>query len=300
MQLTEAINKLNGSFGFGNQILYNMCADNQTDIGNANHLADMIWLIGRSYAASPERRTYGYKKNADGKVEKDNNGKRQTLFKPKNADNGRGGFFISIANFIIQHKDFPSLKGNVKKLQKASYDYKGLDNDIALLTTSIVTVYLFNQFIRFASESFDGLTDEMKKQGAACKNQISFSSKFLHFHCPKNVYIIDQYSLDGGKSLIPQKKLSRDIYFEGETKELLENLSCLKEECEKIYSRVNTEIVNTYPNIFSEDKLSKQDEKISTYMQHCVRAYCLSKYFFNAGIKNISPRFIDDLLLRIK
>src|SRR5699024_7272696 len=50
---------------FGNQILYDMCDPNKNPWGDAARLADKIWLIGRSYAASPERRYYR-KKNESG------------------------------------------------------------------------------------------------------------------------------------------------------------------------------------------------------------------------------------------
>ena len=46
----------NAKNSFGNQILYDMCKSG--NMLNPEELADEIWLIGRSYAASPERRFY--------------------------------------------------------------------------------------------------------------------------------------------------------------------------------------------------------------------------------------------------
>lgn len=108
MNLKEATETLDGSFGFGNGILYDMCSNSTTDLSNPDHLSDMIWLIGRAYAASPERRTYGYERDENGKLKKNDN-KRLPLWKATNANDGKGGYFISIARDIVKSPKFKSL-----------------------------------------------------------------------------------------------------------------------------------------------------------------------------------------------
>ena len=181
MNVIEAVKKLNGSFSFGNQVLYDMCSNVNTDISKPAHLADMIWLIGRAYAASPERRTYGYEKDANGKVKKDANDKWVPLWKATNADDGKGGYFISIAKHITRSSTFAEFKEIFDNLKNSSYVYDGGDNDIQMLCNGVCAVNLYNYLIREASEEFDGLNDKnnpdavkAKEAKAHCKNQISF------------------------------------------------------------------------------------------------------------------------------
>ena len=205
--LKEATETLDGSFGFGNGILYDMCSNSTTDLGNPDHLSDMIWLIGRAYTASPERRTYGYERDENGKLKKNDN-KRLRLWKATNANDGKGGYFISIARDIVKSSKFKYLLKIVSTVKGSTFSYDNSDIDIAALSNGIYAVYLYNNLIRNASEEFDGLNASnnpeasvAKVAGARCKNQISFCSKFLHFCCPNIVFIIDQYSLEGGKKL---------------------------------------------------------------------------------------------------
>lgn len=307
MDLKEAVATLNGSFSFGNSVLYNMCSDTNTDISNPKHLSDMIWLIGRAYAASPERRTYGYERDANGKV-KTNNRKRFPLWTATNADDGKGQYFAEIAKTITTHDEFSKLKDIVDTLKASVYTYDNTDNDIKRLCDGIRAVELFNQLIRESSEKFDGLYEDNEKAKKArdakarCKNQISFCSKFLHFCCPNIVFIIDQYSYDGGKKLIPQKKRAYSLVFEkraGNFMDLedVDLLNAYKTVCKS----VEAEISNVESMDQNGDLLSNENEKISSYAQHCVRAYCVAKYLSEGKQdEKATPRLIDDLFLRIK
>ena len=73
---------------------------------NAEHLADKIWLMGRSYAASPERRSY--KNNND--VDNEEN-------KIKKADDGTGRFFNAIASTLVKDNNFKKLYNNLVLLK---------------------------------------------------------------------------------------------------------------------------------------------------------------------------------------
>ena len=307
MNLKKAAETLDGSFSFGNGILYDMCSDPSTDLKKPEHLADMIWLVGRAYAASPERRTYGYVRE-DGKLKKNSDNKRISLWKATNANDGKGRYFISIARNIVNSTEFAALLDIVSTVKGSTYNYDHSDNDIAALSKGIYAVYLYNELIRNASEEFDGLnaTDDPKASaakaaGARCKNQISFCSKFLHFCCPGIVFIIDQYSFNGGKSVIPRKKLSRDPEFEIAPKDFvsLESVN-LKDDYNNVLRRVTDQLKSVDPNLFKNDTISDEEEKILSYVEHCTRAYCVARYLREQMDLTVTPRLIDDLFLRIK
>lgn len=312
MDLKEAAETLNGSFSFGNGILYDMCSNSTTDLSNPDHLSDMIWLIGRAYAASPERRTYGYERDEDGKLKKNSYNKRLPLWKATNANDGKGGYFISIARDIVKSPKFSSLLNIVSEVKGFTYSYDNGESDIARLSNGIYAVYLYNNLIRDASEEFDGLNasdnpkaSAAKEAGARCKNQISFCSKFLHFCCPGIVFIIDQYSFEGGKRVIPLGKLSYNPKFETASKELVPlNFENLKDSYNGVLSNVRNVIkqLNTV-DLFENDTVSDEEEKIRSYIEHCTRAYCVAKYLNDVKDQinlTVTPRLIDDLFLRIK
>lgn len=311
MDLKTAAETLNGSFSFGNRILYDMCSGPSTDLSNPEHLADMIWLIGRAYAASPERRTYGYVRGEDGKLKKNGDNKWIPLWEATNANDGKGGYFISIARDIVKSPKFKYLLRIVNTVKDFTYSYDNSDSDIAALSNGIYAVYLYNNLIRNASEEFDGLNASNKTEasvakaaGARCKNQISFCSKFLHFCCPVIVFIIDQYSFEGGKRVIPLRKLSYDPKFEIAPKDFvsLEPVN-LKDDYSNVLGKVTDQLKSVDPNLFENDIISDEAEKIKSYIEHCTRAYCVAKYLNDAKDQSsltVTPRLIDDLFLRVK
>lgn len=311
MDLKTAAETLNGSFSFGNRILYDMCSSPSTDLSNPEHLADMIWLIGRAYAASPERRTYGYVRGEDGKLKKNGDNKWIPLWEATNANDGKGGYFISIARDIVKSPKFKYLLSIVSTVKDFTYSYDNSDNDIAALSNGIYAVYLYNNLIRNASEEFDGLNASNKPEasaakaaGARCKNQISFCSKFLHFCCPGIVFIIDQYSFEGGKRVIPLRKLSYDPKFEIAPEDFvsLEPVN-LKDDYNNVLGKVTDQLKSVDPNLFENDIISDEAEKIKSYIEHCTRAYCVAKHLNNAKDQSsltVTPRLIDDLFLRVK
>ena len=151
-------------YSFGDKYLYRMSKDTLDNI-EENKIASMIWLIGRSYAASPER-IKGIKKEND---------------TPN-----------SIFEKLAKNNMIKIIESAKTKLDK-EYTYLN-DNDVELLADSIQMVSDINS-CRFLNDS-----NHMSEQNTVY-NMISFSSKFLHFCFPKSVFIIDQYSRIGTKRL---------------------------------------------------------------------------------------------------
>ena len=199
------------------------------------------------------------------------------------------------------------------KIDSNLFTTKFLNSSLVTAASALVSNNASNSLvilvlISLASEDFDGLNDETnpnavvaKKANARCKNQISFCSKFIHFCCPNIVFIIDQYSLDGGKKLIPQKQLSYKPKFEklSNTFEELDFVNLLSEYKETLVA-VKRVLADQKNISFLTESISKEDEKTSSYIEHCVRAYCISQFLHNQQIENVTPRLIDDLFLRIK
>ena len=164
---------------FGNQTLYDMCK--RGSMLNADELADEIWLIGRSYAASPERRFA----NRVGSLTR---------------GRGTGDYFKHIAKYLISQPDFLSLVNKIKSLTPLKFDCS--PNDFSNLCSSIQCVEKMNELIKAASKDYD----RVYNPGILCpptvyKNQISFCSKFLHFQMPDNFFIIDTFTFEAGKQL---------------------------------------------------------------------------------------------------
>lgn len=119
VKLTEIEkNILDDEIGAGNRTLYDFCSGdkalyNLTDsTEDIDILAAQMWLIGRSYAAQPERRYYGSKITLNG------------------SGDGLDTFYDKMAENLIseQKDDFKMLQEKIKKLNEAPrYDevFKG-------------------------------------------------------------------------------------------------------------------------------------------------------------------------------
>jgi len=280
----KAINK--NPYSWGNQVLYDMCK--KSDLKNEEHLSSKIWIIGRSYAASPERRSYGYDKD------------KIPLHNIKKSNDGTGLFFDVIAKDMVGGSlsdDYNYLIKNIEELKDKKYNYDVSDYDKYLIVKSLEAVLIFNELIKTASENFDELTKEELKE-IHCKNQISFCSKFLHFHCKDVIYIFDQNSFAGNHLLfqysgkkdlsIGSVKLSREqfrhkisISFEMEINKLLKNaVENLKEE---LKSKIKNALKDKYKD----------------YITHFILSYQLSCYLKEDGL-GAGPREVDNVLLKVK
>lgn len=175
ISLQNAISS-NTANSFGNQTLYDMC--NSGSMLNPNQLWDEIWLIGRSYAASPERRFV----SRDGDI---------------TVGNGTGDYFKHIADYLVKNNNYNALCNILSALQPLAFNCS--QNDFDNLVLSVQCVEDFNELIIEASKDYDRKYNPSIT--ADYKNQISFCSKFLHFQVPDSIFIIDHYTKEGAKQL---------------------------------------------------------------------------------------------------
>ena len=329
IQFNEELNNINkNSWGYGNEILYYMAKD-PNDLKDKDKLAGAIWLIGRAYAASPQRRSYG--KTKTGKKYKNFDGKDVTrpIWPVKTQNDGREGFFDDIA----KNTDISCLDTLIKKSNSFSYKFDLLINnnssDKQLLIDSIVAVLSFNKSLRAAIEVFDGvdqLVDHMfDGEYVSCNNHISFVSKFLHFYFPKIVFIIDNFAYNGGCYLfngsenepkrrnfnIPPTKTEyfNQVVYDNLPKSHIKNLvdDITKNVKKSLDFRVEGDSKNIN-NVDSDDQLEGKH-----YIEHCVRSYLIGCYltqkkiipinqmkcFPNIQIQSM-PRLTDAIFLNIK
>ena len=109
--------------------------------------------------------------------------------------------------------------------------------------------------------------------------------------------------------MIPYQKNAPPPRFEtaSKTLEALDQLN-LKDEYNALLKKVEKELSeDKNKDFYLGDAISDKEEKISSYIKHCTRAYCSSKYLKDQKLEDvenckikINPRLIDDLFLRIK
>ncbi len=285
-----AIKEINNkTYAYGNEILYSMAAD-PCDLNNKKKLNGAMWIIGRSYAASPQRRAYRRRKKGEkteGKTYINANGKEVTrpVWPVRTSNDGREGFFEYIAEYIAKHLDktcISDLISNVK-LQKQTYKFssfaKSEENnnktvhaiakeDFELLQISVSAVLSFNAELSKAIEEFDQVPDsnEFDGQKFHCNNHISFASKFLHFYFPNMVFIIDSFACSGGQLLFskgkPSKKNSKQS--KENSKPSKENYICYSKNPKEIdWSQEPEEIKKSFDWFEDEiyEAFSKDDVK---------------------------------------
>ena len=225
---------------YGNQILYDMCQ--KGSMLHDDELADEIWLIGRSYAASPERRF--------SKKEKNNTFKRGT---------GTGDYFRFVAEYLVACSEYQNLCSKIKLLY--GYDFNGQKQDLDNLCFSIQCVSQLNELIKTASRKYDEKHNAQIALSANTiyKNQISFCSKFLHFQAPDTIFIIDHYTYDGGGTLFStQCRRSLQLYN-----------TAITPLIRSIFDKKQKDIFSPYP-LFGITK-----HNMEGYIQHCQRSYTM-------------------------
>lgn len=207
----------------GNDTLYHLCetfplpasldgiGDDRTE---ENLFASKMWLIGRAYAASPER--YAYKNDKKPKAQGENSGYTSffhdiahILFKGTNP-------LANVATDTSESKElegikcaFKSLLHNAHQLQNKEYLLREsrAREDAELLATVDRLVIEFAEILVRARFLRDNAILRKTGSGASLNREnqyvpLSFCSKFLHFHLPKLVFIYD--SIAGGKLHYPQ------------------------------------------------------------------------------------------------
>ena len=278
IRIAEEINKDN--YTYSNEILYAACngvsilPPKKATQAEIDKFSSVMLLVGRTYAASPERRK-GAKKVNDGMIT----------------------FFEGIAKNIVNHSKYAEWRSKVITIA-GPYKYDGSESDYELLEKSKNCVLDLNEMLLDAIRKFDekdGLDDD--------KNCISFCSKLLHFIMPNIFYIKDSISWDAIWSLYGRQ--SDSVLRYGDTPESEITLKIPKylvgEEWNKRYPLFEAERGNA----------TLYNTQESAYWYHCRGCYIVSCVLkdislisqtkgFN-GISDIHslPRLVDSMLLHI-
>lgn len=282
----------------GNQVLYELCK--KYSLSNfcekyqsfskkekneiKDGLAAQLWLIGRAYAASPERRDYGEKINW------------------KNSGNGLDTYFDLLAEHLCNnYQKFINCVNPLSKL--GNYQFNKERVDIEILSNVIKGVIEFNKLLKEIRFSVDEnelsahVNKDCKKMQSLKdkqKNLISFSSKFLHFHFPNIVFIFDSIT----KSHFKGYGNPYEFKFNSETSEI------------RIYKSKNKNGTQEYLSVFEIQKelsLNELNSQEKEYAIHCIREYLLAKEINDFCKRNNSsdnifknkyiPRVIDTYML---
>lgn len=262
------------SISIGNKVLYDLCKSYPMN-DDVNGLIAKLWLIGRSYSASIERRYYGreYSKKISSGTELNLN----------TGGNGSDSYFEGISKEMIRDKKYQNIINSINLLMNKKF-YYNFENDKETLKEICNLVFNFNLMIRRAIEKFDDeKLNEFEKSNKKLKQKrnlndfISFSSKFLHFHLPETVFIYDKFSFEHAKRKIDKKKKSNYVFIDNEHKTLFE---------------IPQNSVNSI-------NLSYRNEKEKNYVQHVERCYAIMCTLHEKYKCNITPRMVDNFLINI-
>lgn len=275
VSIAEKINESN--YSYSNEILYAACdgirilppAKGATS-AECDRLSSVMLLIGRAYAASPERRK-GAKKVNDGMIT----------------------FFGGIANRIVSHPDYGAWRENIVEIAKQEYNYDGGQEDKQLLADSKDRVLELNRMLLDAIGQFDG-----HESSEDMKNCISFCTKLLHFMVPHIFYIKDSISWDAVWSLYGRQSNSELAYDERK----------LKIPRYAVGEAWNERYLHFQVGRRGADPRDSHEKEYWYHCRGCYVVSCLLKDVklvsqtsgFN-GIKNIysRPRLVDSVLLHI-
>lgn len=276
-QLADKIDEIIvNEVSFGNKLLYAMCVNKEgQEWGNASRLADKLWLVGRAYTASPERRFTNKEKQPN-----DYHG------------DGTGMFFEKVANNIIQTKSYEHIVSSVQRLKKLQFD--GTKKDFTQLYDGILCVIEFNAMLKIALQHFDescGAHHDKKEY----KNHFSFCSKFLHFHAPHNIFILDYFTEEGAKTLVE---------FYRRQPWVLKDIPLNTEVC-KLFSEMFEKLLNYKPidELVSDIKDDKEKEWGKRYYSHSMREYAIGCFIrehvkFNPEVN--MPRLVDSVCQQVR
>ena len=221
----------------GNKILYDMCSK-FTSNTKAENVSAKSWLIGRSYAVSPQRR-----KNA------------------KKFGTKYDYFFDNFGNEFASVEEAKEVDATITKLKNKKF--KGdFIKDKEIILGALKLINLFNMTVKKVISKLDDCESE------ETFDYPSFSSKYLHFHCPKVVFIYDSYSNRESARIFKELKNSTD-------NNLLKQINELKTD-------VKSEGLNS-------------NERFKAYINHYIRCYFISIY---CGEKVLTPRQVDTALLQ--
>ena len=309
----EKLIELNeASWSYGNEVLYKIALDPK-DIQDKKKLEGTIWLIGRAYAASPQRRSYGTTTNNIGYVNLngDKNLKTRPIWPVKTQNDGREGFFGEIANNF----DTSCIDGLIKDYHTKNLEYKFdlSDSDMKLLNTSINAVLSFNEKLSESIELFDQVPSGSDFK---CNNHVSFSSKFLHFYFPNIIFIIDSFACNGGCAIFNGDEDNHKRYIETPANKEDYFKNEIYKEFQKLeINKIRLKITISPSEDPEKDEIKENDDgdniKAANYINHCIRSYLMGCFLKNNGINPISyikgktdfrpmPRLTDTIFLNIK
>lgn len=291
----EILNKGNG---IGNQVLYDLCKEYPLSEKNKDGIAAQMWLIGRSYAASPERR--GYKHVKGTKIEYTASG------------NGLDDYFEMLADKFIDklNEKENSYLDEYFSLLNNRYDFEDYEKDTDKLTKSIIAVLELNSLLKQARfeidqkdlethiennlDNYDGKTKDqvMKDFEKNNKNMISFCSKFLHFHFPDTVFIIDGITESHFKGRTEYSFSFKSADESGNTSFENSKIKIAKKAVDETIDKLKLKGV---------EELKELTEPESKYVKHCVREYLVAAEI-NENCNNIFkdkyiPRVVDTYML---
>ena len=311
---------LTKDYGVGNRTLYDLCYTHKLPkLGKISYkeikankqklkenfekeeisgLAAQFWLIGRSYAASPERRGYGAIKGT--KIEYTISG------------NGLDDYFSHLALALFDESfinAYEKIRSKIEEISEKKYEFN--NDDYSLINDAVSTVINLNRLlreVRFALDEddlekyivnnidqylkkYDLSDDEIIKKNVMSdfkqnnKNMLSFCSKFLHFHSPDAIFIMD--SITKGHF----KGYGNPYVFKFQ-KETNNNISFEKEQVNTMLCKLD------FNNIIGDTKLTDAEKE---YKTHCVREYLLAKKIYEQDdsiFKNkYIPRLVDTYML---
>lgn len=294
LKQVDIINQDN--YVFGNEVLYQMCSDinkilpkNKEDASSIKRLGSAIWLIGRSYSASPERRKWA-----------------------QNSDDGLGDFFWNLAVRMTSTEEYDTFRKEICNINTKNYKYDRLDEDIELLIASVRCVKTLNEMIMKAIQTMD--------ESEAVRNNVSFCSKFLHFLVPDVFFIIDSYSNNGGKALFKKKdkmylkitgnSVENQIEIGDKVIELFKNFYIFDASKHQFVDDVGKNN-GLFPTQKKISEYSSAEKNIRDYWHHVTRGYSLARWL-NEKQKKCAPqidgdsdscympRLVDSILMRIK
>lgn len=277
-RMREICNEADSSSG--NKLLYEFCKNTPEPPWGAPDVdvwASQTWLIGRSYAASPERRYTRKDKTKGGPIEV--------------RGDGTGQFFYETAASVLNDKRYPELLEKLKTLQ-SPYCYDGGEKDARHLINAVETVALYNEMVKDASRAYDTKVNPEQVDNFNYRNQISFCSKFLHFHARQSVFIIDSFSSERAGWLLNGSR-TKSVVIRDNGK----NIPIEDEDRREIAATK----IQPDTSVITSMKLSDSDtaESISKYLDHCVRSYRLGCYLKHKICPAVIPRAVDAIFLQI-
>jgi len=305
---------------FGNHILYEMCSKGVYEIDGEEYdkskhdneiiVAGKLWLIGRSYAVSPQRQQ-NEKSSKNEKLpenaRREEHNKQLTKIK-KNDENDESEelyqfFFYEIAEYFVEnakkikHENM-ILDDFITELSDKKYT-GDFEKDKEILLKTIEIIGLFNrimiktmaQYNRFFEDKYK--EDEKNNFAPMLKrlnNHVSLASKYLHFHLRDIVFIYDSYTQKSKKHVI-NKYTERFCDFGGNLVSF--NDSSTKTFVEKFGLSEEDDNNEVKKNIyFGAGKYRIKPEVRNVYIRHAFRCYAVW-----CELKTASPRKIDLYLL---